>query len=438
MWKAGAYKIAWATIVFASILGCSSEVHKPIRIVLLTLDTLRYDSLVNTGDMPSTLELAQRSRMFRRHYAATSTTQPTHSSLFTGLHPWEHRVTANGSVLADEFRTLAERLKESGYQTAGVVASFVLQRRFGFAQGFDVYRDDMLELGLPGEGPTLDGHGLLFNKAEVITERALSIFDELTGSKQFIWLHYFDAHNPYGDSGGPDPILHKTIADKLRAGQRVDDLLMRARRNYDFDVRTLDGFLNQIYQRLESDAHEVESHLVIVSDHGESFGEELAFGHGRRLSEEQIRVPLLIHSPLAEPGVVDIPTGTIDVATTILALAGLEDPQGRGRNLLQLDEIEGGVFGMRRTFAEPKFEIRTDTSTRELAVYEFYAIHGETIVRGDRNELSTSSSANLGEDEEARLKAAFAVFQDTLTNGTAVEGLDRDTLRALESLGYER
>jgi hypothetical protein len=190
MWKAGAYRIACATIVFASILGCSPEVQKPIRIVLL-------------------------------------------------------------------------------------------------------------ELGLAGASPTLEGNDLLFNKAEVITERALSLFDELTGSKQFIWLQYFDAYNPYSDSGGPDSILHKA-------------------------------------------------------------------------------------------------------------------------------------------FAKPTFEIRTDTSKRELVAYEFFAIHGETIVRGDRNELSTSSSANLGEGEEASLKAAFAVFQDILTGGTAVERLDPDTLRALESLGYER
>lgn len=93
---------------------------------------------------------------------------------------------------------------------------------------------------------------------------------------------------------------------------------------------------------------------------------------------------------------------------------------------------------MRRTFAKPTFEIRTDTSKRELVAYEFYAIHGETIVRGDQNELSTSSSANLGEGEEASLKAAFAIFQDTFTDGTAVERLNPDTLRALESLGYER
>ena len=52
---------------------------------------------------------------FEDAYAPTSTTAPTHATLFTGLHPWEHGVPRNGRVLADEHVTLAERLAKTAY-----------------------------------------------------------------------------------------------------------------------------------------------------------------------------------------------------------------------------------------------------------------------------------------------------------------------------------
>ena len=67
-----------------------------MRIVLVTLDTLRADGLEK---MPATSAYARRGARFERAYSATSTTQPTHASLLTGLHPWEHGVTDNGEVL---------------------------------------------------------------------------------------------------------------------------------------------------------------------------------------------------------------------------------------------------------------------------------------------------------------------------------------------------
>ena len=109
--------------------------------MLITLDTLRADGLAPRL-MPRTAAFADRGLRFERAYAATATTQPTHATLFTGLHPWEHGLTRNGRVLAAGFDTLAERLRAAGFETAAVVASFPLERRFGFAQGFDSYEQE--------------------------------------------------------------------------------------------------------------------------------------------------------------------------------------------------------------------------------------------------------------------------------------------------------
>ena len=59
-------------------------------------------------------------------------TQPTHATLFTGKHPWQHGVTRNGQILLEERRTVAEELREAGFATRAVVASFPLAGRFWF------------------------------------------------------------------------------------------------------------------------------------------------------------------------------------------------------------------------------------------------------------------------------------------------------------------
>src|SRR5262245_30074643 len=60
------------------------------RIVLVTLDTLRYDCVEGPSpSMPRLAAAARRGADFEGAWAATSSTQPTHASLLTGLHPWQ-------------------------------------------------------------------------------------------------------------------------------------------------------------------------------------------------------------------------------------------------------------------------------------------------------------------------------------------------------------
>ena len=69
-------------------------------------------------------------------------TLPAHSSLFTGLQPAAHGVRDNGGFrLATDHTTLAEVLHGRGFVTAGFVSAYVLDRRWGIAQGFDSYFD---------------------------------------------------------------------------------------------------------------------------------------------------------------------------------------------------------------------------------------------------------------------------------------------------------
>ena len=131
--------------------GCSSEPSPPPpaprpHVLLITIDTLRADRVTPEGPLaaltPNLQALARRGARFTDATAHAPLTFPSHVSIHTGLLPSEHGARDNGSyVLETSASTMAERLKEMGYQTGAFVASFVLSRSFGLDQGFDTYVD---------------------------------------------------------------------------------------------------------------------------------------------------------------------------------------------------------------------------------------------------------------------------------------------------------
>ena len=116
-------------------------------VLLVTLDTVRADALgaYGGGARTPTLDvLAAAALRFDEALTAAPLTLPAHATLFTGLDPIEHGLRDNGAgALAPGIPTLAEALRARGYATAGVIASRVLDRRFGLDRGFDRYDETM-------------------------------------------------------------------------------------------------------------------------------------------------------------------------------------------------------------------------------------------------------------------------------------------------------
>ncbi|MFQ5748591.1 MAG: sulfatase-like hydrolase/transferase, partial [Planctomycetota bacterium] len=118
------------------------------NVALIVLDTLRADRLGCYGyERPTTPfldELAARGLRFEAVHATASHTPPSHATLFTGLLPSETGVMGSLSELPWDLQTLAERLSDRGYTTAGVVANFVLRRARNYQQGFQLYDDSLV------------------------------------------------------------------------------------------------------------------------------------------------------------------------------------------------------------------------------------------------------------------------------------------------------
>lgn len=398
--------------------------------MLITLDTLRADSVRGEqAEMPAVEALAERGLVFERAYSSTSSTQPTHASLFTGLHPWQHGVTRNGMVLGEEQHTLAERLRDSGFETSAIVASFPLHRTFGYDQGFDRFDDSFvrsLQNRDEWRGQEVEGKAF-YVLAKSVTDRAIADIDRASAPKQFFWFHYFDAHAPYGDTRGKAP------KRKLKGAAGEGPDYAASRKLYDLDVRSLDKSLARLFDRLQRDADSIETHIVVTSDHGESFGEDGSFGHETRVTGEQVHVPLIIASPRVKSSIRDDPTGSVDVYSTLLSLAGARpDGSSRGIDLTSSSGVDSAV-GMRRTFdLEEDSEADTDREPR------FYCLRGDKLYAGNSDRVFENVSpydevtGELGEE----LRELFRGYQSELERNAGQSSDDPDAREGLSALGY--
>ncbi len=422
-------------VALVASCACGKPEPQQTRLVLVTVDTLRHDSLAGAADRPPSMPLtaarSARCLVFDRFFAATSTTQPSHATLLTALHPWQHGVTRNGQVLAEEHATLAESLRAAGFATAAVAASVPVSRRFGFAQGFDEFHDEFSHVLMPGAQGSVGGK--YYSLAEHVTHTALEVLDRLAvAERQFLWVHYFDPHAPYGDSRDgpilrPMPLVRRIVDGEVDR----DSGIRRARRLYELDVGYLDRSLDRLFRRLEADAG-TETHLLFTADHGESFGEDDSMAHGRRLTFGQIQVPTFLCSPRVEAGVSRDVAGSIDITPTLLSLAGVPPARSPARDLTRPPRSPPRAFGMKTT--QPYQELRLDGRTYNLSFNLFYMVdHDGRLHRGNRDRL-VESVAETG--KRARLKILFDSFEAQLAGGGAVELQDPETLRALRALGY--
>lgn len=441
-------RTALALAITLPLLGCRTEA--PVRVVLITLDTLRLDAFEGSEARPSVMPRvrarAREGLVFARSYAAAPTTLPTHTSLLTGLQPWEHGVARNGLVLGAGQPTVAERLRAAGFATAAVVASFPLHERFGLARGFDVYDDTFsVDMGRNFNGIPIPEDERFYRKADEVTNRALEVLAGLSAPRQFLWVHYFDAHAPYGDLAGGVQGAFGAIEAQLQELARpgatretrgaeaqavLGNFLDMNRNLYDADVRALDIELDRLLEQLALDADRFETHVVVVADHGESFGEDGTSGHGDRLSPVQLLVPCFVLSPRVAAGVHEEPVGSVDIHDALIALAGI----GSGAAGV-LEGAAGRPLGMRRKFDRRPEPLR-GPGTRQPDEDFFYVVQDGSIIRGRSDGVTRDDLETLDAETAHRVEQQFDGFARQLGENAATALVDEETRRGLEALGY--
>jgi choline-sulfatase len=320
--------------------GCSGkpEPREKTNVILISIDTLRKDHCSIHGypkdTTPVLRKLASKGILFDSAYSPTAETGPSHATMFTSLYPITHRVIKNGINLTSSNHTIAEYLDKFGYQTAAVVGSFVLDSKFGFAQGFSFYEDNFtMERSSQKltEWATRKVENGFDQPASDTSKKAIEWLQKNQASQRpfFLFVHYYDPHDPYV---APQPFASRYAPQKknpLQLDTRIGQ--------YDAEIAYTDYEIGNIVKTLEWMGHIDDTMIVITSDHGEGLGQHGHLGHTINLYEELVRVPLLFYWPKHIPRdrIINAPVELVDLMPTIFDLIGITDDEFpfQGQNL---------------------------------------------------------------------------------------------------------
>lgn len=322
----------------------------PRTVVLISIDTLRPERLGVYGNSPDVSPhidaLAKDAVVFEQALALSPWTLPSHMTMLTGLDPVAHGVRKLGGVLSTKVTTLAEALKAAGFRTAAFTDGGLVHHSSGMGQGFELYRDER-------------NPDTMINGFARLLPEALDWMRTTRHEDSFVFIHTFDVHSPYqvGDaavleqfrsrpalSGPDDYLLHRFGFQYWQVNQRISEYgrMSEMLRDYDAGVHEADAGVGQILDLLAETDRLDNALVIILSDHGESFGDHhVHVGHGFALTDDEIHIPLVVRFPGREGAgqrfdtVVDL----TDVAPTALDVMGVKLPpemQGESlRGLLQ-------------------------------------------------------------------------------------------------------
>jgi len=288
------------TTVLLVILGCSLWGSPPENrssdapnILLITVDTLRADHVSSYGyhlkTTPNIDRLASEGVRFDNTYAVIPLTGPSHFSMFTGRYPQEHGARINGVALPanSKWLSLPQILRKFDYNNAAFVSAWPLTGRLtGLNRWFDRYDEELTRSYRVFTSMRF---------AEDVTPRVVRWLRDKPMQPFFLWVHYFDPHEPY------HPRERFASPEKLGetpAGLPEPDAEMRDRiRLYDSEVGYTDHHIGELLESVDDLGLRDSTLVALTSDHGESLGEHGYVGHGRRLTENVMRVPLIFRFP---------------------------------------------------------------------------------------------------------------------------------------------
>ena len=332
------------------------------NVLLIVLDTARAQNLSLYGyhreTTPRLERFAKTGVRFDRALSPSSYTLESHASMFTGEFP--HKLFAARQTPSDSrtpldgrYETLAEALSSRGYTTAGFVANLVYTSyEHGLNRGFTHYEDYVISLegfvwsSSLGREIYRKFRNLIGNyqsherKTAADVNRAfLSWLRRHEHRPFFVFLNYFDAHDPYipaepfkrvfgpknSSNPGVDP-AHKYTSERIE----------EFRDAYDNCILNLDYEIGSLLDQLQAQGQLKNTLIIITSDHGELFGEHGLISHGNGLYRPLLHVPLLISFPARVPAGQRVrePVSLRDLPATVMDLAGFaEQVPFRGASL---------------------------------------------------------------------------------------------------------
>jgi choline-sulfatase len=368
---------------------------KDLSFLLISVDTLRPDlgyAGYARAVSPNLDELASRSTVYERAYSISTYTAYAMPPMMASRYPSEmprtdrHEVRYMGKNVL-----LAERLHDAGYRTAGASPHFLFDPMLGWTDGIDKF----VVTGSEGKAPPGASVDHKHNSRPLADTAIRFLTDpEITSGPFFVWAHFLDPHKKYLEHPG-----FSNFGTDRRA-------------LYDGEIAFTDHHIGRVLRALAASPAADRTVVIVTGDHGEAFGEHGFFFHGREIWDEVVRIPLLIYVPGAKSRKIARRVSTVDLAPTVLDLAGLPaDAEARGQSLAS--EIFGGELSARpilidqpcnpnylakRGFIESPYKLHHDIEADSYRLFDLDRDPGETIDLADSQpELLKQLQRSYGE-----------------------------------------
>ena len=426
------------------------------NVLLVTIDSLRADHLHCYGypreTSPRIDQFAAEGALFEAAITSSSWTLPAHASIFTGLAASVHGCEDAKHRLPGGHVTLAERLKSTGFATAGFVSSPYLDPVFGLGQGFGSYVDctsplpaDELAMTYGATSPTVVAAVQAWLRQN--TERPFFMFVNF-------WDAHFDYVPPPPFDTKFDPDYEGTITgEQFLTNPKVDGNmpprdLEHLRALYDGEVAWVDAHFGMILDTFASAGLLDSTIVILTSSHGTAFFEHRQKGNRTSLYDEVIRVPLIMRHPAR------VPVGkryqeqarSMDLLPTVTDLLGMPTAGLMGRSLTPLFvgksiDVRGKetaiseltVFG--RTllaFRQPERKTIFSVAMDRGAVYDLVADPGELAALTDPE----SPTVKAARADTTWSQGFLEAYRQRYPRPPEIPELPARVLEKLSALGY--
>jgi len=306
--------------------------HGQLNALVILIDTLRPDHLGSYGYgrpvSPNLDRLAATGVRFESAWSSSSWTVPAVASLFSGLPLSRHGATAIDRPFTTG-PTLAAEARAAGMVTAGFSANYLVSELYGFDRGFDLFvseRSGLVHPVLALTSGTTPGRLLrrLADLDRMAASRALTWLDAHRDDHFFLYLHLYAPHRPYDPPAAwrerfVDAGYNGTVYQGAeRGGTLPPEALRNVLERYDAEIAHADALTGEVLDRLDELGLEDSTLVVVLSDHGEAFGEHGRWGHGQSLYVDETRIPLIARIPGGAVGYVAAePVSLIDLHATL-------------------------------------------------------------------------------------------------------------------------
>lgn len=411
------------------------------NVLFILIDTLRAERMSAYGydreTTPFLSELASKGIRFDRHIAQSSWTKSSMASLWSGLNPIRSGVTKFNHAVSAEITMPAEVLAQAGFKNVGLYRNGWVHGYFGFDQGFDKYYRPMgirVDPAVQRMRPNAQAHG---SDENLIGDAIEFLRIHGKTSRWMLYLHLMDLHEYTYD------------AESALFGTTVPDL-------YDNSLLRTDWVVSKLYDYMLKVGLLENTIIVVLSDHGEAFGERGFEGHARAVYPETTETPLILSLPVAlDKGVVvESRTTNVDVWPTLFDLMGIEDERetdgrSRRREILAAARGEAGsdeAEDFSVAFLDENWGRPGSDSIPAVSILEgpFRYVSGsdhsgkdfEVLLSVEDGQVANVSAAHPDVMERLRARAKVEIEGKPLHETETFE-LDELQLDQLRALGYE-